>query len=89
MSIETLCRGAFVLACAILVSGCSSPASPWSSPNPGPVTAPSSSRTSLECRVTNCLYDGKYEPNERSYAEDEAKRLNRAELDRLRRAMGN
>ncbi|CAB3717731.1 hypothetical protein LMG3458_03681 [Achromobacter deleyi] len=51
--------------------------------------APSSSRTSLECRVTNCLYDGKYEPNERSYAEDEAKRLNRAELDRLRRAMGN
>ena len=89
MSIKTRCRGSLVLLFAALVSGCSSPTSPWSAPSPGPVSGPSSSRTSLECRVTNCLYDGKYEPNERSYAEDEAKRLNRAELDRLRRAMGN
>ncbi|MFA1682466.1 MULTISPECIES: hypothetical protein [Achromobacter] len=38
---------------------------------------------------SSCLYDGKYEAGERDYAEDEAKRLNRAELDRLRRAAGN
>lgn len=86
---NTLCRGALVLACAVLASGCASSVSPWSSPNPGPASGPPASRTSLECRITNCLYDGKYEPNERRYAEEEARRLNRAELERLRRAMGN
>ncbi len=33
-----------------------------------------------------CLYEGAYEPGERQYAEDEARRLNQAELARLRRA---
>ncbi|WP_263910905.1 hypothetical protein [Achromobacter sp. 79A6] len=92
MSIQTLCRGGFLLLCAALMSGCSSSStpSPWSSPNSGSVTSGSpSSRVSLECRVTSCLYNGKYEPGERDYAEAEAKRLNRAEMERLRRAAGN
>jgi len=90
MSIQMLGRGSVMLLCAALVSGCSSSTpSPWSSPNPGSVSGSPASRVSLECRVTSCLYDGKYEPGERDYAEAEAKRLNRAEMERLRRAAGN
>jgi|GEM_PF-1151300 len=33
-----------------------------------------------------CMYDGPYEPGERAYAEEEAKRLNRNSLNRLRRS---
>lgn len=34
------------------------------------------------------MYDGKYEPGEEDYAEVEAKRLNKASTDRLRRSSG-
>lgn len=34
----------------------------------------------------SCMYDGPYEPGERAFAEEEAKRLNRASLQRLRRS---
>ncbi|AZY53598.1 hypothetical protein [Bordetella avium] len=44
------------------------------------------SNASVECRINRnaCLYNGAYEPGERDYAEQEAKRLNAAELNRLR-----
>ncbi|HEU0229392.1 MAG TPA: hypothetical protein VFR20_02370 [Burkholderiaceae bacterium] len=35
-----------------------------------------------------CMYKGHYEPGEREYAEQEAKRLNQASLDRLRHSSG-
>ena len=40
-----------------------------------------------ECRGRRsaCLYEGSYEKGERDYAEEEAKRLNRAQAARLRR----
>lgn len=43
-----------------------------------------------ECRWyrSSCMYDGKYEPGEEDYAEVEAKRLNKASTDRLRRSSG-
>jgi hypothetical protein len=34
----------------------------------------------------SCIYEGVYEPTERDYAEQEAKRLNQAALDRFRRS---
>lgn len=34
---------------------------------------------------SSCMYEGRYESGERAYAEEEAKRLNRAALQRLRR----
>lgn len=34
----------------------------------------------------DCMYDGPYEPDEHIYAEEEARRLNRASLERLRRS---
>ncbi|WP_323028608.1 hypothetical protein [Castellaniella defragrans] len=37
---------------------------------------------------SRCLYEGSYEPGERDYAEQEAKELNRAALERLRRSAG-
>lgn len=90
--IQLLSRGGPLLLLAALMSGCSSSSSsvnPWSSPA-APGSGPDSSRVSLECRVSrnSCLYNGKYEVGERDYAEEEAKRLNRAEMERLRRAFG-
>ncbi|UIP23305.1 hypothetical protein LYZ39_12575 [Achromobacter deleyi] len=38
---------------------------------------------------SSCMYDGKYEAGEEDYAEAEAKRLNKASSDRLRRSSGN
>ena len=58
------------------ISGCSSSGSGLALPGP-----------SIECRLNRsaCLYEGKYEANEEAYAEEEAKRLNRAQIERLRR----
>ncbi len=33
----------------------------------------------------SCMYEGSYEPGERQYAEEEARRLNKAASERLRR----
>lgn len=33
----------------------------------------------------SCMYNGNYETGERQYAEDEARRLNQAQLERLKR----
>mgnify|MGYP003585145778 FL=1 len=89
LSIQMLSRGGLLLLVALL-SGCSSSSiNPWSSPA-APGSGSDTSRDSLECRVSrsSCIYEGKYEAGERDYAEDEAKRLNRAEMERLRRAFG-
>jgi len=92
MSIRMLSRHVPTLLLIALLSGCSgSSILPWSDSSSSSGSAGSaSSRVSLECRLSrsSCLYDGKYESGERQYAEDEAKRLNRAELERLRRAFG-
>lgn len=47
----------------------------------------SASPISDQCRWnrSSCIYEGKYEPDERAYAEEEAKRLNRIASERLRR----
>lgn len=48
--------------------------------------SPIVSRGSTLCALSPslCLYEGRYEPNERAYAESEAVRLNQAALERLR-----
>ncbi|MFV0284511.1 MAG: hypothetical protein ACK5JE_12075 [Castellaniella sp.] len=74
---RTVIRGSIVLGLAVLVSGCF-----WGG-------HPSRGQTSRvdECRWdrSKCLYEGSYEPGERDYAEQEAKELNRAALEKLRR----
>ncbi|CAM3688824.1 Lipoprotein [Bordetella sputigena] len=77
-----------------LLSACSStktssveaPARPTS-----PIAAAISGRVVDACASnrSKCKFEGSYEAGERDYAEQEAKRLNMAELERLRRAFGN
>lgn len=76
-----------LLALAAALSGCSgtrqaSSPSFSSSPASGAPFA-----ADPECRRGNaCLYSGHYDPGEREYAEQEARRLNQAEYERLRNA---
>ncbi len=89
MSINTLSRCGAALVLVALISGCSV-ISPVSSPSARQLT-PTPPRVADQCKSSrrSCLYDGAYEPGERAYAEQEAKRLNLAESERLRRAFGN
>ncbi|MGE8601769.1 Uncharacterised protein [Bordetella trematum] len=81
MSAKTLLRCTAVLFATVVMAGCSTKAADV-------VSSWFSSPPKNDC-VSNrkaCLYEGAYEPGERQYAEDEARRLNQAELARLRRA---
>lgn len=51
---------------------------------------PRSAAEENRCRShpRSCIYEGRYDPGEREFAEEEAKRLNRAEGERLRRVLG-
>ncbi|MCW0206427.1 MAG: hypothetical protein OJK14_04975 [Achromobacter sp.] len=85
MSIQSLGRFGAALCLAALVSGCSS----IGLGKPERQTS-SASKVSAECQLSRskCLYEGAYESGERDYAEEEAKRLNLAEVERLRRGAG-
>ncbi|RTZ41100.1 hypothetical protein EKL30_15545 [Candidimonas sp. SYP-B2681] len=74
MVIQMVSRYGVALFFVALVSGCSS-------------TGLGASARSDECKWnrSSCIYEGAYEPGERDYAEEEAKRLNRAQSERLRR----
>ena len=78
MFIRALCRCSVVLVLMGLMTACSIGGSDSSS---------SASRSFFnECTFSfgGCMYDGPYEPGEEQYAEEEARRLNRAQLERLR-----
>lgn len=81
MSYQLIKRCSVVAGFAILISGCSV----FSSSD-----APQVGERSEQCRRNpgSCMYNGKYEPGERAYAEREAARLNRESLERLRRRAG-
>jgi len=78
MSYQLLSRTGLILFSASLFSACSMSGSGQSHT----VTTRSD-----ECRVnrSSCIYEGSYEVGERDYAEEEAKRLNRAAVERLQR----
>ncbi|SHG77880.1 hypothetical protein SAMN04488135_101250 [Pollutimonas bauzanensis] len=87
MSIQSFSRCGVALLFGALV-GCS-----FTGPEaPGIGTKASDAGTKPSARGDNCrqnrsgcIYEGAYEPRERDYAEQEAKRLNHAALERLRR----
>ncbi len=83
MSIQTLSRCGAALFLVALVSGCSLIGSRDSRRN-------NDSGRANECKLSrsSCMYDGPYEPGERAYAEQEAKRLNQAAFEKLRRSSG-
>lgn len=78
MSVQTLNRCGVALLLSAPVPGCSFLGSDRNS-TPG--------RLSDQCgwNRSKCLYEGAYESGESDQAEDEARRLNKAEADRLRR----
>ncbi len=89
MFIQTFGRCGVVLFLLALVSACSTMGSEPSSRT----SARSSSTASVlgnECNWnrSRCMYEGAYEPGERGYAEDEARRLNQASAARFRRSTG-
>lgn len=65
-----------------LIVGCSSSGPQTTAGAPGAGAAHSN-----ECRWnrSRCIYEGSYEAGERDYAEEEARRLNQATIQRLRR----
>lgn len=83
MPISTLRRYGAPLFVAVLLAGCASSDSDTYSGGTGAGVA----RASAECQNNpdRCIYKGRYEKGERAYAEAEAKRLNQAQIDRLRR----
>lgn len=84
MLIRVLSRYGAPLFIAALVAGCGS--SEKSSFSRGSISGGAvKADSACVAKPSSCIYKGKYEKGERSYAEDEAKRLNRAQLERLRR----
>lgn len=84
MTSRVFCRSAFFLLVAAAMAACSSTKNPESATQAGDARVVT---TSLECRVNRsaCIYEGRYESGERQYAEQEARRLNQASLERLAR----
>ncbi|MER1940672.1 MULTISPECIES: hypothetical protein [unclassified Castellaniella] len=81
MTVQTLGRCGLLLT-VLLLSACSSTSSSqWMSPEEA-----SQANTSTRCSwlFGSCGYEGSYEPGEAVYAEQEAARLNRAQLSRLK-----
>lgn len=84
----TISRCGAALFFVALVAGCSS-----NEPTPAEKASmleTTPARASNECKANRkkCLHEGSYDVGERDYAEDEAKRLNLAESQRLRRLFG-
>ncbi len=78
MSIQTFSRCGVALFLVALVPGCSL------------VGLGESDRGGGECQWnrSSCMYEGQYEPDERDYAEQEAKRLNQAASGKFRHSSG-
>ncbi|HTK03018.1 MAG TPA: hypothetical protein VL522_25575 [Bordetella sp.] len=96
MSIRVLTRRVLMLLLVAFICGCSSTkTSPDASGSKSTSAQTGSAKTGSAPTADNCasnrkkcLYKGSYDPGEREYAEEEAKRLNLAEYERLRRSMG-
>ncbi len=88
MSIFTISRCGAALFFVALVAGCSS--SKPTAEEKASMAATTPARSNDECKANRkkCLHEGFYDVGERDYAEDEAKRLNLAESQRLRRLFG-
>ncbi|HEX7385823.1 MAG TPA: hypothetical protein VF285_00925 [Castellaniella sp.] len=78
MAIQMVCRYGVVLFVVALMAGCAS--HPRRS---------GQSAIGNQCPTqASCNYNGQYEPGERDYAEQEARRLNQQQTQRLQRSGG-
>ncbi|CAM3954120.1 hypothetical protein BOBR111200_18270 [Bordetella bronchialis] len=94
MSVRTLSRRVAALGLMALISACSStspkPSETGSAAPDKPAPTAQAAPAGDQCKGirSRCIFEGSYEAGERNYAEQEAKRLNIAELQRLRRILG-
>jgi len=90
-STQSVSRSGLALLLVILVSGCTltGPEASYISPKTKDSGIAALDRNDCKRNRSRCIHEGAYEPTERNYAEQEAKRLNRAALDRLRRGTGS
>lgn len=81
MCISRVVRYVAPLAVAVLVSGC------FSGPSGSTAAYDPVMERRDDCRWnrSSCIYEGSYESGEADYAVEEARRLNRASIERLRR----
>jgi len=81
MSIYLLARYTMATAVLAVIAGCGSGVTPLDL-----LAGPSGPERVDECESNRraCLYEGSYERGERDYAEEEAKRLNQAQVRRIR-----
>lgn len=81
MTHQRMIRCGIALSASLLVAGCF---------GGGPGQSDMAGVGEITCRwmPSSCIHEGSYEPGERAYAEDEARRLNQAQLDRLRHSGG-
>ncbi|HLV29240.1 MAG TPA: hypothetical protein VKY60_08985 [Burkholderiaceae bacterium] len=84
MSLRTLSRSAALASLTAMVAACS-----WGGGDERAGYSDTSVVTrsdQCEANPRSCIYKGRYEAGERNYAELEARRLNEAQIERLRRA---
>lgn len=82
MSIRSFIRTAVLVLPGFVVAGCSSTVASLFGDNDQAAYTRSG-----ECAVnrSRCIYEGSYDAGERDYAEEQARRLNQAQLERLKR----
>lgn len=85
MNLTSLARPLSLIALASLLAACASPSGHFGSSSS---RSPSLAAQRMMCALNpdECMYKGPYEPGEEAYAEEEAQRLNRDSLNRLRRS---
>ncbi|ALM87260.1 hypothetical protein ASB57_25290 [Bordetella sp. N] len=87
--IAGLCLVALLSACSS--SGTKTDGGPDGESSFSTTSAPTPATTSgVSCKSnrSSCLYNGAYESDERNYAQKQAAKLNLAELERLKRGLG-
>lgn len=89
MSIHILSRYCVAIVVVTLLFGCSSN-SPKKSVNPSvgtPLSDLAESLGEVKCKLnrSSCMYEGQYDSEERGYAEQEARNLNKAAMEKFRR----
>ncbi|HLR29201.1 MAG TPA: hypothetical protein VK082_01335 [Paenalcaligenes sp.] len=87
MNLASLVRSLSLIALISLLAACAS-SGHHGHGNSSTSRSPSLAAQRMMCALNpdECMYQGPYEAGEEAYAEEEAKRLNRDSLNRLRRS---
>lgn len=72
---NVLCRAAGLVLFTVVITGCAH----------SPQSVTHAERYQCKIDPKSCMYEGSYEPNEEKYAEQRAKELNRASVNKIKR----